>query len=1147
MISKEGGILKLKKEFLQLSASDLSNYLSCHHLTELDKKVVKGEIEKPQWNDPHVAVMQERGFQHEAAYVNYLEKLGLKIISISDDLDSSACFSQTLDAMKSGADVIVQGVLKMGEWFGKLDILKKVHGNSKFGEFSYEVMDTKLSRETKAGAILQLCLYSEMVETIVGNAPENMHVVTPGEKFNEISYRVSEYQSYYRLVRNKLLETLKVSAGTYPEPVPHCDICRWEQVCSKKRREDDHLSLVAGIASRQRRDLECNGVVTMAALAAVPDDFYSNLENTNKEIFEQIQKQAEIQVRARVESKNFYELLAIEEGRGLTRLPEATDQDVFFDIEGDVFVGTSGLEYLLGISFLNSGKLKYEFKWALNPSDEKVAFEWFIDSFFEKLAKNPNAHIYHYAPYEPTACKRLAQKYSTRELELDQLLRAGKFIDLYGVVRQGVRASVEKYSIKDLEKFTGYTRKIALSEMGVHKRSLEHALELERIGDINQEMMNAVLTYNKDDTDSTYYLREWLEKLRAELVAAGEIILRPLVVNAEGSEEITERDQRIERIKSALVNGISVDPKEQSSVEKAKIVLSELMSFNRREEKVGYWEVFRLKVMNSAELFLDKSGISGLTYSKEIQEGRNLPTHIYEYPYQEVDFRIGDEIVECNGEKIGTLASFDPLNRSIGIKKTKKTVTVHPEAVWRKSIVSAFALEDSNLRFGEWVVNNSLEGDGDFKAVRDILLGNQPKLKSGNLLINSSTQLLDEVKRIALNLDSSYLPIQGPPGAGKSYTGSHLIAELIANGAKIGVTANSHKVISGLMAKTVEVLAKRKIATRILQKVSEKSASPAYPETESNEAIEACVNSAGSCLVAGTSWLFAREGMVGKLDYLVIDEAGQLSLSHVVSTGVSAKNIILLGDPQQLEQPIQASHPEGADKSALEYILGDHYAIPEDRGVFLPTTFRCHSKIADFCSELFYEGRLKAEKANSSNIIESNSYFNSQALVLGGISHSGNSNYSLEEVAHVKKIIELLCDGKHKYSFFNHGASKIESGVVTLNDIMVIAPYNAQVQRLKSSIQGANCGTVDKFQGREAPIVIYSLTTSSAEDAPRGMDFLYSAHRLNVAVSRAQCLFVMVASPKNFEADCKSPKQIKLANSFCRFLEVTNLVIGEKK
>lgn len=1130
--------MKQKKDFLQLSASDLTNFLSCNHLTELDKKVSKGELKKPEWNDPHVAVLQERGFRHEADYIKYLEGQGLSITTIPEMQTSSEGFDLTVRAMESGNEIIVQGVLKLENWFGKADILKRVEGKSKFGAYNYEVMDTKLSRETKASAILQLCLYSEMVHAVTECEPEKMYIITPGEGFNELDYRVSDYQSYYRLVKSKLIAAITSENSTYPEPVAHCDICSWREACSKQRRSDDHLSLVAGISSRQRNDLENIGIVTMDALAGSPDDLHNGLENTSCDIYEKIHKQAQIQVKARNEKQNFHELLSIEEGRGLSRLPEPTEQDIFFDIEGDTFVGKGGLEYLLGISYLSDGELKYDHKWAFGPVDEKAAFEWFIDDFINRLSINPNAHIYHYAPYEPSACKRLAQRYSTREEELDRLLRAGKFIDLYGVVRQGVRASVEKYSIKDLEKFTGYVRKIALGDMGIHKRALEHSLELERADDISGEMKDAVLLYNKDDTDSTYYLREWLEKLREEVVARGEVVLRPLAPEADGSETITERDEAINAIKAALVGGISVDPKEQSDEEKAKVVLSELMSFYRREEKVSFWEVFRLKDMNAAELFEDKSGISGLRYVEEIREGRSLPTHVYEYPYQEVDFRSNDEIIECDGNKIGKLVSFDPSTRRISIKKTKLSENLHPSAVWRQSIVSSKILEDSSLRFGEHVIESGLDDVTHFRALKDIILRNSPRLREGSVVIDLSVDLVAEAKRIALNLDNSYLPIQGPPGAGKSYTGSHIIAELVLHGFKVGVTANSHKVISGLMAKAAEVINERGITTTVLQKVSELSEPRTPRETTSNDSIEALVNGSNSCLVGGTSWLFARETMTEKLDYLIIDEAGQLSLSNVVSVGASARNIIFLGDPQQLEQPIQASHPDGADKSALEYIIGEHDAIPEDRGLFLPTTFRCNTSIADYCSELFYEGRLKAEGHNGENGVKSDSAFNEKSLVLKSVVHAGNSNYSIEEIERIQEIIELLCDGKHTYSVYHHSRKEHRTEIVTLDDIMVIAPYNAQVQRLKSAIPNLNGGTVDKFQGREAPIVIYSMTTSSPEDAPRGMSFLYSPNRLNVAVSRAQCLFIMVANDKIFEPDCKSPAQIKLANAFCRFAEI---------
>jgi superfamily I DNA and/or RNA helicase len=292
-----------------------------------------------------------------------------------------------------------------------------------------------------------------------------------------------------------------------------------------------------------------------------------------------------------------------------------------------------------------------------------------------------------------------------------------------------------------------------------------------------------------------------------------------------------------------------------------------------------------------------------------------------------------------------------------------------------------------------------------------------------------------------------------------------------------------------------------------------------------------------TCQVAGgTSWLWAREDFFEAVDVLFVDEAGQLSLIDTIAVSQAAKNIILLGDPQQLKQPVQGSHPEGTEISALEHILGDHKTIPVDRGIFLNETWRMHPVICSFFGELFYDDRLQSRPALLKQRIDGDTNFKGAGLWFEPVIHAGNQSSSVEEVKRVAAIITELTAGG--VAWIN---DKNEAKPLVLNDIMVIAPYNAQVSALDSGVPpGTHVGTVDKFQGQEAPVVLFSMATSSPDDAPRGMEFLYSLNRLNVAVSRARAVCIIVASPLLFEPECNNPQQMKLANAFCRYLERTN-------
>ena len=375
------------------------------------------------------------------------------------------------------------------------------------------------------------------------------------------------------------------------------------------------------------------------------------------------------------------------------------------------------------------------------------------------------------------------------------------------------------------------------------------------------------------------------------------------------------------------------------------------------------------------------------------------------------------------------------------------------------------------------------------------------------------------------------MPVQGPPGSGKSFTGSQLIVRLAQQGKTIGITALSHKVIRNLLTKVWEVAQEMDFDIRMIQKVNSSNQEPAPWTLASNE--DDIQNAFGTAnVIAGTSFMWCKSPYEGRLDYLFIDEAGQLSLIDTLAVAHSCSNLVLLGDPQQLKQPQQGVHPDGTDVSVLEYVLQSHKTIPEELGVFLPETWRMHPNINAFVSELFYENRLKSKQHLEKQRVIGSKY-DGAGLYLEQVVHSGNTSSSSEEVEKVVEIVKALTNGN--VELINEKGVK---ATIRSEHIKIITPYNAQVQALKKRLPDLEVGTVDKFQGQEAPIIIYSVATSSLEEAPRGMDFLFSPNRFNVAVSRARTCFIMVANPAIFEAECKSPYQIKLANAFCRFREM---------
>jgi len=441
------------------------------------------------------------------------------------------------------------------------------------------------------------------------------------------------------------------------------------------------------------------------------------------------------------------------------------------------------------------------------------------------------------------------------------------------------------------------------------------------------------------------------------------------------------------------------------------------------------------------------------------------------------------------------------------------------------------------MRLGQWVADNGIDALGPYRAGRDLLLGREPR-PGAQLVAGDDT--LAAARRWVQALDHSVLPIQGPPGAGKTYTGARMIVRLVQAGKKVGVTALSHKVIRNLLDAVVEAAeGEERTGIRCIQKVRDPSDAP-HPSiaetTDNGEVLDALLSGAAQ-VAAGTGWLWAREDFFEAVDVLFVDEAGQLTLADTLAVSQAAKNLVLLGDPQQLGQPLQGSHPEGTGVSALQHILGEHKILPSDQGLFLDQTRRLHPNVCAFTSELFYEGRLGSGPDLDRQILDGATLFAGAGLWFVPVPHDGNQTSSPEEVERIVALVVGLTAGDVYWT-----DPKNERRPLALSDILIIAPYNAQVAALKARLPEGRVGTVDKFQGQEAPVVICSLTTSSPEDAPRGMAFLYSGNRLNVAVSRAKTACILVGSPALFEPDCRSPAQMRLANAFCRYLELATTV-----
>jgi predicted RecB family nuclease len=521
-------------------------------------------------------------------------------VNLEEFRDRTEVVGRTVEAMRAGADAIVQGALEDGNWYGRPDVLLRTAVPSAFGAWAYEVADTKLARETRGGTILQLGLYCEMLARIQGGRPERFYVVTPDTAAPVHAYRVDDYAAYFRLIRGRLEETVAeddtvLAAANYPEPVDHCEVCPWSSVCSQKRRTDDHLSLVAGISRLQRRELEARNIPTLAALAEMPLPLKFKPKRGGAATFERVREQARLQLVARETQQPVFEVIQpVEPEKGLCRLPEPSAHDLFLDLEGDPFAGEGGREYLFGVlSSGEGGEPVYRAFWAETEREERAVFDAIMSIIMKAWESDSAMHVYHYAPYEPSAFKRLSCRYAIREQDVDRCLRVERFVDLYQVLRQGLRAGVERYSIKNMEQFYGFSRAVELLDASRSLRVMEQALELGRLDIVTLEVRAVVEGYNADDCLSTLRVRYWLETQRTALIQKGTDIPRPAPKQAEAPESVSERERRVAALRERLLTDVPAEASERTPEQWARWRLAYLLDWHRREEKANWWEYYR--------------------------------------------------------------------------------------------------------------------------------------------------------------------------------------------------------------------------------------------------------------------------------------------------------------------------------------------------------------------------------------------------------------------------------------------------------------------------------------------------------------------------------------------------------------------------
>jgi predicted RecB family nuclease len=1169
------------------SATDLVGFLACSHRLALERAALANLVEKPIRDDPTIELIAKRGVAHERRYLEELVASGRNVVEIEPDGSVAergeqvrAAAAATIDALEAGADVVYQATFFDGRWVGYADFLLRVEVPSALGPWSYEVADTKLARHVKGSAVLQICSYVEQLTRIQEVEPERLHVVLGGSSRATESLRVGDYMAYYRRVKAEF--EAAVSAGepvypvtaTYPEPVEHCDVCRWVVDCKRQRREDDDLSLVAGITARQRRALKDRAVSRRRDLAMLPVPLVPRLEGVSAQALDRVREQARIQVEGEDAGTVRWEFLEAErtdEGgivpdRGFAVLPGPTDSDLFFDIEGDPFALDDGVEYLFGVlepGLADSdrpGEPRFHEIWSRGADGnvtrvaEKAAFEQLVDLLIERLDANPAMHVYHYAAYEKTALGKLAQRHATREEEVDRLLRGRVLVDLYRVVRQGIRASVESYSIKRLEPLYRLEREVELRSAGSSIVAFEVWLEggTAENGDVGEDILRTIAGYNRDDVLSNWRLRDWLEARRTELEATlGVPVPRPPAKpEVEAPRELKPNELRTAQLVAALSADVPADREGRTDEQHGRWLLAQLLDWHRREDKAFWWRFFELSQMTDEELVDEREPLGQIEFLDDLgvmNKARSVLQR-FRFPPQDHGLKVGrpvinPETVEEDGpQPCGTVHAIDELELVVTLKRSIKELGQGtPKALIQLEYFSSGVMRDSLVRTAEHVLAHGLEGAGPRRAGLDLLLRRPPRTteRDGPLQRPGETPL-EAAVRLGVELDGSTLAIQGPPGSGKTYTAAQMIVALVRAGRRVGVTANSHKVIGNALDKIREEAAKARTPVRIGQKHASdepptcKDARP----LASTAAARAALETGEVDVIGATAWTWSAAEMEASVDVLFVDEAGQFALANAIAVAPAGRSLVLLGDPQQLEQPLQGSHPPGAERSALGHVLGDDAVIRGDAGLFLADTWRLHPDVCAFTSEVFYEDQLSPEPTLARQSLLGVVPADGTGVRWLPVEHDGDATESIDEARLIAGLVRELVDAEARWTD-RHGVVR----PIELGDIVIVAPYNAHVERISRTLADAGLvtdrvGTVDKFQGQEAPISIYSMATSTPEEAPRGLEFLYSLNRLNVATSRARCVALVVASPALVRVACHTPRQMQLANALCRFVEM---------
>ena len=1109
------------------SASDLAAAARCEYalLRSFDARLGWGP--RVSTDDELLARTADLGLEHEQRHLAEMREatdvtvIGRPAYTVAG---LTAAAEHTMAAVRRRDPAIYQAAMFDGRFAGFADFLT-LQAGPRGGR--YRLRDTKLARSVKVEALLQLAAYADALATAGVPVAEEVDLVLGDGAVS--SYRVDELLPVYRPRREALQRLLDAHlAGGVPvswadDGVRACFRC---PECSVQVAESDDLLLVAGMRTSQRARLIDAGISTVHQLAAhdgaVPE--------LSKRTVAALTGQARLQIADRVvENGNVKPPFEVVDAQPLMVLPDADKGDLFFDFEGDPLWTSNGrdwgLEYLWGVLTVTDEFTPF---WAHNRPDERQALVDFLEMVRKRRRRYPKMHIYHYAAYEKSTLLRLAGRYGVGENAVDDLLRNGVLVDLYPLVRKSIRVGAESYSIKYLEPlYMGNelrSGEVTTATDSITQYAKFCALREQGRADDAEVVLKEIEDYNRYDCRSTRRLRDWLvaRAIESEVPPRGPQPVR--LAEPGGAAEVSDAVHR-------TLMKFAGDGVEERTVEQTAVAMvAAARGFHKREDKPFWWSHFD-RVNNPVDEWSDNTGVFVAEEAEIVNDWHQPPRA--RKPQRHV--RLTGEL--ANGELAQDMYALydppapaglaeDPDRRAFG---SVAVLECDDPEVPTSVIVCERQPKDGDvfdqlpfaLTPGPPINTRPLQESIDATAasvaaglptlpadaVTDVLLRRPPRTVSGNPLPrpDTPTDHADTITAALLDLDNSYLAVHGPPGTGKTFTSAAVIAGLVnAHRWRVGVVAQSHAVVENLLDGVVRAGADP-------MRVGKKKAREGVPWSQIAEKdYPAFIAADGGCVIGGTAWDFANDGRVPRqsLDLLVVEEAGQFNLANTIAVASAARNLLLLGDPQQLPQVSQGTHPEPVNESALGWLVEGHHTLPPERGYFLEVSYRMHPDVCRPVSRLSYDGRLQAyEKVSAARRLDGVA----PGVRVLAVEHSGNSTESPEEAdAIIAEIVALLgCPWTD------------EDGTVALGQqhILVVTPYNAQVVLLRRRLDAAGLpdvqvGTVDKFQGRQAPVVFVSMTASSIDDVPRGIGFLLNRNRLNVAISRAKYAAVLVRSAR---------------------------------